>query len=177
MAITYNGGTARQYKSNKVVNIEQCECDFAPYRIEDEGNQIGKFNKDNYSLIASAICEKYIFERVKYYDELFDKKLAISKISEIHYKDNAKMTTLIWGIINEESEYAEKLKERFEAFEASGTTYLTMESLTLFEKMQLDRCPDEKKKELIEEIGLDEQTVNMYYKYSKYIPEYSEILI
>ena len=177
VAVTFNGGIAKQYKSNSIVNIDQCESDFAPYRIEDEKDQIGKFNKDNYSQIASAICEKYIFNRVEFYNDLFDKKLSISKISDIHYQDNAKMITLLWGVIDTESEYAPKLKEKFDSFEAKGSTYLTMDSLTLFEKMQLDRCPYEKRAELIEQIGLDEQTVNMYYKYSRYIPEYSEVLV
>ena len=175
LAITFNGGVPQKYKSYREVNVDTCEKDFAPYRIEDPGMTVPRFNKDNYGVVSSGICEKYLLDRVNYYNGIYDKKITMERISEVHYNDNAKMTTLVWAIINEEDAYADEIRKRFEKFEGAGEVRLSMESLTLYEKMRLDRCPSNEVEQLAEQMGLDMSTIEKYFKYAKYIPEYSEV--
>lgn len=175
LAITFNGGIPSKYKSDRVVNLEACEKDYEPYRVEDSSVIIPSFNKDNYGAISSMICEKYLMDKVDYYNNIYEKKLSMERISEVHYNDNAKMTTLVWAIIDEEDEHANEIRKRFENFEGAGQIRLSMESLTLYEKMRLDRCPLDEVEELATEMGLDISTIEKYFKYAKYIPEYSEV--
>ena len=52
-----------------------------------------------------------------------------------------------------------------------------MEILTLFEKQLLDRKSVADREKTAEEMGLDLETVEQYYKYAKYIPEYTEVIV
>ena len=45
----------------------------------------------------------------------------------------------------------------------------------LYEKQSLDRCDNVDS--FINDTGLDKKTVDKYFKYSKYIPEYTEIYV
>ena len=175
LAITFNGGASKKYKSDNKINLEACERDFEPYRVEDSGEVIPLFNKDNYGMVSSMICEKYLLDKVGYYNDIYGKNLSMERISEVHYSDNAKMTTLVWAIINEEDECANEIRKKFETFEGAGEIRLSMENLTLYEKMRIDRCPLNKVEELATEMGLDMDTIHKYLKYAKYIPEYSEV--
>lgn len=177
LAITFNGGIAKKYKSKNELDIDGCERDFAPYRVEDASVVIPKFNKDNYAQVSSSICERYLKEKVNYYNDIYSKNFSMERISEIHYSDDAKMTTFIWAIIDESNERSYEIKQKILAFEGRGDIRLSMDSLTLYEKMRLDRCRPSEIEELTNEMGLDVATVEKYYKYAKYIPEYSEVYI
>lgn len=175
VAITFNGGTHPKYKSKSVVNIELCEKDYKGYRVENTTDKMLSFTKDNYAQVSIQICETYLEDKVEYYNKIFGRNFSMNRISEIHYNDNAKMTTFVWAFINENEEASAILKSKFDDFEGKGKVNLSMDSLTLYEKMQLDRCMPEEIEDLAIEMGLEPSTVNNYIKYAKYIPEYSEV--
>lgn len=87
------------------------------------------------------------------------------------------MLTVVWSVIDTTDLKATELKTKFEEFEAKGGIDLKMGPITLYEKQILNRCPKEKLDDKIESIGLDKSLVDQYFKYAKYIPEYTEVYI
>lgn len=174
IAITYNSGTAKKYKSCGEINLAKIEQDFSDYRMS-ELESIENFTKDNYSEIASKICTAYLKGRNNLYNSIYKRNFKLEELSKITYKDNAKMTTIIWSFLDLNDDKTPAIQEILQNFEGKGKLDLRMESLTLYEKQQLDRCSEENLDTLIDEIGLDKNTVEKYYRFSRFIPEYSEV--
>lgn len=176
LAISINRGVDPVYKSGKEVNINLCEDDYGKYRVDD-GVLVDRFKLDNYSQVALDICDHYLHEKILFYNKLFAKNLEFKKIGSIKYQDGAKMLTVVWSVIDTTDLKATELKTKFEEFEAKDGIDLKMGPITLYEKQILDRCPKEKLDDKIESIGLDKSLVDQYFKYAKYIPEYTEVYI
>lgn len=174
IALTYNSGIASRYKSNTVIDIEKCETEYADFRTQQDTQ---KFDKNNYSSLAIEICEHYLLAKLQDHNKFFKRKMKLEKISNIKYQDGAKMNTVIWALVDETQEYRESLISRLQQCEASGDINLSMQVLTLYEKQCLDRCDEDKRADLLKEMGIDQSTADKYYKYSKYIPEYTEVYI
>lgn len=174
IAITYNSGIASRYKSKQEIYIEKCEKEYRDFRTQDDTK---KFDKDNYSELALEICEHYLMTKLQDYNNFYKRKMKFEKISNIKYQDGAKMNTIIWVLVDEAQLDSGLLIEKLRQCEISGDVNLTMQVLTLYEKQCLDRCNEKDKANLIKQMGIDQSTIDKYYKYSKYIPEYTEVYI
>lgn len=174
IAITYNSGIASRYKSKQEIYIEKCEKEYRDFRTQDDTK---KFDKDNYSELALEICEHYLMTKLQDYNNFYKRKMKFEKISNIKYQDGAKMNTIIWVLVDEAQLDSGLLIEKLRQCEISGDVNLTMQVLTLYEKQCLDRCNEKDKVNLIKQMGIDQSTVDKYYKYSKYIPENTEVYI
>lgn len=176
LAISVKRGVDSMYKSHQEIAVDRCNEDYKTYRVDD-GEADEELNKDNYTMVALDICSRYLKEKTKTYNGLYGKKLEFSKIGSIQYEDGAKMLTVIWSVLDIEDSKAEELQRKYSEFEAKNGLNLKMEHLTLYEKQILDRCPREELDTKIEELGLERSLVDQYYKYAKYVPEYTEVYI
>lgn len=174
IAFTYNSGIASRYKSKTEFDIEKCEVEYKDFRTQKDTQ---KFDKNNYSSLALGICEHYLLAKLQDYNKFFKRKMKLERICNFKYQDGAKMNTVIWVLVDETQEYSESIITKLQQCEASGEVNLSMQVLTLYEKQCLDRCDEDKRTDLLKEMGIDQSTADKYYKYSKYIPEYTEVYI
>ncbi|MCM1232542.1 MAG: hypothetical protein NC489_20655 [Ruminococcus flavefaciens] len=174
IAISYNDFIPKQYKSKRELNIDKCKREFNEYILDGVDDN---FTVDDYSKIAAGICESYLKEKVGDYNKINGADFALKRLSKVEYQDGAKMNTLIWVLLDKSKPYAESFDEKIWESEICGELNLKMEILTLFEKQLLDRKSIEDKEQTAEEMGLDLETVEQYYKYAKYIPEYTEVVV
>ncbi len=174
IAVSYNDYIPKQYKSKRELNIDKCKEEYKEYILDGVDNN---FTVDDYSKIAADICERYIEEQVKFYNTIKGTNFVLKRLSKVEYQDGAKMNTLIWVLLDQNESYATSFDERILESEIYGELNLKMEILTLFEKQLLDRKSVADRERMAEEMGLDLETVEQYYKYAKYIPEYTEVVV
>lgn len=174
IAVSYNDFIPKQYKSKRELDITKCKKEYMEFILDGVDSN---FTVDDYSKIAAGICERYIEEQVEFYNTVKGTDFILKKISKVEYQDGAKMNTLIWILLDKNESYAETFIEKISESEICGNLNLKMEILTLFEKQLLDRKPMADRKNTAEEMGLDLETVEQYYKYAKYIPEYTEVVV
>lgn len=177
IAVSYNDFIPKQYRSNQELYIEKCEKEYSDFILDGvESN----FTVKGYARIAAGICERYIEEKTDFYNSVKGTNFILKRLSKVEYQDGAKMNTLIWVLLDENELDLKTFEQKIAESEVYGELNLKMEILTLFEKQLLDRKPatDRKdRKKTAEELGLDLETVEQYYKYAKYIPEYTEIVV
>lgn len=174
IAVSYNDYIPKQYRSKKELHIEKCKKEYSEFILDGVNSD---FTVEDYTKIAVGICEKYIEEQVGFYNSVNGTNFILEKLSKVEYQDGAKMNTLIWVLLDENAPYAQSFKQNIAKSEICGELNLKMEILTLFEKQQLDRKPVADREKTAEEMGLDLETVDQYYKYAKYIPEYTEVVV
>lgn len=174
IAVSYNDYIPKQYRSKKELHIEKCKKEYSEFILDGVNSD---FTVEDYTKIAVGICEKYIEEQVGFYNSVNGTNFILEKLSKVEYQDGAKMNTLIWVLLDENAPYAQSFKQKIEKSEICGELNLKMEILTLFEKQQLDRKSVADREKTAEEMGLDLETVDQYYKYAKYIPEYTEVVV
>lgn len=174
IAVSYNDFIPKQFRSSKELYIEKCKDGYKEYVLDGVDSD---FAVDNYSKIAAGICEKYIEEQVEFYNGVKGTNFILKRLSKVEYQDGAKMNTLVWALLDENEAYTESFEQKIAESEIYGELNLKMEILTLFEKQQLDRRPWADRKKTAEDMGLDLETVEQYYKYAKYIPEYTEVVV
>ena len=174
IAVSYNDFIPKQYRSSKELYIERCKEGYKEFILDGVDSN---FTVENYAKIAAGICEKYIEEQVGFYNSVNGTNFTLKKLSKVEYQDGAKMNTLIWVLLDEDAPYAQSFEQKIAESEIYGELNLRMEILTLFEKQQLDRKPLADREKTAEEMGLDLETVEQYYKYAKYIPEYTEVVV
>lgn len=175
LAISFNGYVPYKFKSGKdVINTKKCVINYKPYMLGTVLDE-SEFVVDKYSDTVGELCEKYLQKIVDERNELCGTNLKLSRISRIIYQDGVKMYTYIWAFIDMDK-YPD-LEAEFSKLKIAGDIDLTMENLTLYEKMYLDKHCDELPEELAEKLGVEINTVERYYEYAKYIPEFSEIVI
>lgn len=177
IAVSYNDFIPKQYKSNQELWDRKCQKEYSEFVLDGVDD---KFTVKGYARIAATICEKYIEERVDFYNSVKGANFTLKRLSKVEYQDGAKMNTLIWALLDRDQPYAHSFDQQISESEIYGELNLKMEILTLFEKQLLDRKPSTNRndrKKTAEELGLDLETVEQYYKYAKYIPEYTEIIV
>lgn len=177
IAVSYNDRIPKQYKSNQEFYVEKCKKEYSRFVLEGVDNS---FTSKGYARIATGICGKYLEGQMDFYNNIKGTNFVLERLSKVEYKDGEKMNTLIWVLLDEDQPYAQSFIQQISESEICGELNLKMEILTLFEKQLLDRKPSTDRKDRIEtaqELGLDIDTVEQYYKYAKYIPEYTEIIV
>lgn len=177
IAVSYNDFIPKQYKSNQELWDKKCQKEYSEFVLDGVDDN---FTAKGYARIAVTICERYIEEKVDFYNSVKGTNFTLERMSKVEYQDGAKMNTLIWALLDGDQPYAQSFEKQIAESEIYGELNLKMEILTLFEKQLLDRRPSanpKDRKESAEELGLDIETVEQYYKYSKYIPEYTEIIV
>ncbi len=174
IAVSYNSSIPKQYRSKRELNMEKCNKEYSKYVLDGVNNS---FTVDGYSEIAVDICEKYIEDQVDFYNQIKGTGFLIKRLSKVEYQDGAKMNTLIWVLLDQNARYAQTFDQKISESEIYGELNLQMEILTLFEKQQLDRKSIEDSERTAEEMGLDLETVEQYYRFAKYIPEYTEVVV
>lgn len=177
IAVSYNDFIPKQYKSNQELWDKKCQKEYSEFVLDGVDD---KFTVKGYARIAATICEKYIEDRVDYYNSVNGTNFRLERLSKVEYQDGAKMNTLVWVLLDGDQPYAQTFDQQISESEIYGELNLKMEILTLFEKQLLDRRPSanpKDRKKTAEELGLDLETVEQYYKYAKYIPEYTEIIV
>lgn len=174
IAVSYNDFIPKQYKSKRELNIDKCKKDYKEFILDGVDSN---FTVDDYSKIAAGICEKYIEEQVNFFNTIKGSNFVLKRLSKVEYQDGAKMNTLVWALLDENEPYIENFEQKITKSGICGELNLKMEILTLFEKQQLDRRSLADCKKTAEDMGLDLETVEQYYKYAKYIPEYTEVVV
>lgn len=174
IAVSYNSSIPKQYRSKRELNMEKCNKEYSKYVLDGVNNS---FTVDGYSEIAVDICEKYIEDQVDFYNQINGTSFFIKRLSKVEYQDGAKMNTLIWVLLDQNARYAQTFDQKISESEIYGELNLQMEILTLFEKQQLDRKSIADSERTAEEMGLDLETVEQYYRFAKYIPEYTEVVV
>lgn len=173
-ALTFSNWIPDKYKSSNTFNTEQCYNDFEsyiPYSIEKKD-----FNKNSYNTIVKLTCDEYLKSILNDKNNLYGTDFNIKRISTITYKDGVEMTTMLWLLYDNKFDikyFHNKLNEIGICEELN----LYMSPLSLYEKMYLDKHSSDNREHLSECTGIDKDTIDKYYLYSKYIPEYSEILL
>lgn len=174
IAVSYNNFIPKQYQSKRELNDEKCKKEYIEYILDGVNS---KFTVEEYAQIAAGICEAYLEDRVDQYNQMNGTKFILKRLSKVEYQDGVKMNTLIWVLLDKSEPYADFFEQKISQSEIYGELNLKMEILTLFEKQQLDRKSIADREKTAEEMGLDLETVEQYYKYAKYIPEYTEIVV
>ncbi len=174
IAVSYNSFIPKQYRSKRELNIVKCNKEYSKYVLDGVNNS---FTVDDYSEVAVDICEKYIEDQVDFYNQVNGTGFLIKRLSKVEYQDGAKMNTLIWVLLDQNAGYAETFEQKISESEIYGELNLQMEILTLFEKQQLDRKSIADWEKTAEEMGLDLETIERYYRFAKYIPEYTEVVV
>ena len=172
--MSYNNFIPKQYQSKRILNDEKCKKEYNEYILDGVDSN---FTVDNYSQIAAGICEAYLEDRVDQYNQMNGTKFILKRLSKVEYRDGATMNTLIWVLLDRSKSYAQSFEQKISESEIYGELNLKMEILTLFEKQLLDRKSVADREKTAEEMGLDLETVEQYYKYAKYIPEYTEVIV
>lgn len=174
IAVSYNSFIPKQYRSKRELDIKKCNKEYSKYVLDGVNNS---FTVDGYSEVAVDICEKYIEDQVDFYNQVNGTSFLIKRLSKVEYQDGAKMNTMIWVLLDQNARYAETFDQKISESEIYGELNLQMEILTLFEKQQLDRKSIADSEKTAEEMGLDLETVEQYYRFAKYIPEYTEVVV
>lgn len=174
IAITYNSGVPSKYKSEDIINTAECLKDYTKYSspeiVEDD------FVKSKYGYTVRKICESYLQREVEERNSIDGTSIELTEITTIHYRDGVNMSTIVW-LLSDSSFDKDKYISDIRGLDINENINLEMEILTLYEKQQLDRSERKDHSDVSKEMGISLKTVEQYYKYSKYIPEYTEVLI
>lgn len=175
LAVSYNSFVPYTFKAGKnVVNTKKCVKGYKDYMIGTAVNE-NEFVVDKYADTVGDICEKYLQNIVKEKNELLGTNYKLSRISKVTYQDGIKMLTYIWAFLDLTTDPS--IECELTKYRMSGDIDLTMENLTLYEKIFLDKHCDKTTIELANDLGLEQATIERYYEYSKYIPEFTEVLV
>ena len=176
IAFSVNAGLSKKYKSKeKEYMQEACQKDYSYYLIDDSGKDSLLIEIDKYSKKTIEICEAYLKDKVIKRNKVKKTNYELMKVCDFKYQDGAKMVTNIYLLVDRSKTETDNLLQRLGKYGEQGTIDLSMDVLTLYEKQSLDRCDNVDS--FINDTGLDKKTVDKYFKYSKYIPEYTEIYV
>lgn len=174
IAISFNNYFPKKYYSKKhEVNTDKCYQEYVDYIIDDVEKD--DFIEKHFSETVQNICEKYLQKTVKDKNDSFGTAFELKRLSKITYQDGAEMVTIVWALVDTSCDTA--FDSMIDGVKILGEIDLSMQNLTLFEKLQLDKNSTEEVDVLSEKFGLDRITIERYFLYAKYIPEYTEVYL
>ena len=175
LAVSFNSLVPFSFKERKnVVDTKKCVDSYKKYMIGSVIDE-SEFVVDKYADTAGKICEKYLQHIVDDINDCRGTDFKLLRVSRIIYQDGVQMYTYIWAFIDQKK--FPDLESELAKLKIFGEIDLTMENLTLYEKIYLDKHCGELPEVLSDKLGIERTTVERYYKYAKYIPEFSEIVL